>query len=129
MRRLLCLRLPNWPIQRLLAAKRELDPQRPLILHARDARQRHLVVACNRGAAEGGVRRLMPLAEAGTAVDREECYSFPADPAADLAALARVAEQCERFSPLVGWETATQLDARSRRATASLPTAAAPDQL
>jgi protein ImuB len=31
---------------------------------------------------------------------------LPHDPAADLAALARLAEHCERFSPIVGWETA-----------------------
>ena len=30
---------------------------------------------------------------------------MPHDPAADLAELARLAEHCERFSPLVGWET------------------------
>jgi hypothetical protein len=30
----------------------------------------------------------------------------PHDLAADLAALARLAEHCERFSPLVGWRTA-----------------------
>jgi protein ImuB len=33
-------------------------------------------------------------------------HIFPHDPAADLAALAGLAEHCERFSPLVGWETA-----------------------
>src|SRR5687768_3860521 len=31
--------------------------------------------------------------------------TLPHDPATDLAELARLAEHCERFSPLVGWET------------------------
>ena len=32
-------------------------------------------------------------------------HILPHDPEADLAALAKLAEHCERFSPLVGWET------------------------
>jgi protein ImuB len=106
MRRILCLRLPNWPVQRLLVARPELDPKQPLILHARDPRRGQLVAACNAAAFGHGVRLQMPLAEAATLVERrEECHILPADPAADLAALARLAEHCERFSPLVGWET------------------------
>jgi protein ImuB len=113
MRRILCIQLPNWPVQRLLAARRELDPRRPLLLHARDARQRQLVAACNAAAAQHGVRLLMPLPEADALVaPREEPYILPWDEAADLAALAHLAERCERFSPLVGWQTTSQNDAR-----------------
>jgi protein ImuB len=106
MRRNLCLRLPNWPVQRLLVARRELDPAQPLILHARDSRRGQLAIACNAAAWGHGVRPRMPLAEATTLAEcREECHILPADSAADLVALAHLAEHCERFSPLVGWET------------------------
>lgn len=53
----------------------------------------------------------MPLTEA-TALHREECHVLPSDDDADLTALAQLAEYCERFSPLVGWETVTPKDAR-----------------
>src|SRR4051794_20257683 len=80
MRRILCLYLPNWPIQsalgRLAARKDEgrrmKDEEnfflRPssfvLILHAREARRGDLVVAANSAAHDCGVRLNMPLAEA-----------------------------------------------------------------
>jgi len=60
----------------------------------------------------------MPLAEAAALAGRVGCadhnrghggqsppYILPHDPSADLAALTRLAERCERFSPIVGWET------------------------
>jgi protein ImuB len=111
MRRILCLYLPRWPIQRIYVADRGLDPSRPLILHARDARRGQLVSACNRVAWDRGVRRSMPLVEAAVLLgQREERYFLPADEAADLTALARLAEHCEQFSPLVGWRTIGQPD-------------------
>jgi protein ImuB len=93
------------------------DSTHPTILHARDPRRGLIVVACDDGAASAGVRIGMPLAEAMTQVAgtlRVPSISngtwsvpdtLPHDPAADLAELARLAEHCERFSPLVGWET------------------------
>jgi protein ImuB len=112
MRRILCLYFPEWPIQRLLA-EHEVGRAsgRPYILHARDPRRGELVVACNSPARERGVALGMPLAEAaalaGHASHPSEArvHILPHDPEADLAALARLAERCERFSPLVGWET------------------------
>jgi len=90
----------------------------PALLHARDPRRGDLVVACNQAAMERGVRLRMPLAEAAALVNRVGCahqsteyggqsppYIWPHDPTADLTALARLAEQCERFSPIVGWDT------------------------
>src|SRR2546430_1789499 len=119
MRRILCLYLPNWPIQRLLAERNG----KPLLLHARDSRRGDMVVACNAAAHERGVRLMMPLTEAAALAQHsgDSCrvgcahqnrghggqsppYILPHDPAADLAALACLAERCERFSPLVGWE-------------------------
>ncbi len=103
-RRILCLYLPNWPIQRLFAAlKKHL--QQPVVLHARDPRRGDVVVVCNTAAGQRGVRLDMPLAEAATLAEHGgECLILPHDPAADLAELARLAEHCERFSPLVGWK-------------------------
>ena len=122
MRRILCLHLPNWPIQRLLAERPALDPRRPLVLFARDSRQRQLVAACNTVAAGHGVRLRMPLPEADALLaPREKHYAFPWDEAADLAALARLAEHCERFSPLVGWQSAAQGDARRGHALEPRP--------
>jgi protein ImuB len=78
----------------------------PTILHARDSRRGDLVVACNPAAHNRGVRLKMPLAEAAALAEHGgQCLILPHDPAADLAALARLAEHCERFSPLVGWQT------------------------
>jgi protein ImuB len=132
MRRILCLYLPEWPLQRLLAEHRiqnsEFRIQKkaicstdsafcilhsafPIILHARDPRRGDLVVACNSAARERGVRLGVPLAEASAlashASDSLEAnvHIQPHDPGADLAALARLAERCERYSPLVGWKT------------------------
>jgi len=141
MRRILCLWLPNWPIQcamiglagrkirrvgpasgasagpptskingGLAASIETLSHPTPILLHFRDPRRGELVVACNQAAIERGVRLQMPLAEA-TALAQHggECTIRPHDPATDLAALARLAEHCERFSPIVGWQTAEQV--------------------
>jgi protein ImuB len=128
MRRILCLWLPNWSIQRLLGGRSRVhkrsamhQPEKvhfaslmhptPILLHARDPRRGELIAACNAAAEERGVRLGMPLAEAaalaGVAKDgtRSVPATLPHDPAADQAALARLAEHCERFSPLVGWRT------------------------
>src|SRR5438552_13101150 len=89
MRRILCLWLPNWPIQSALGGlaarksqKSEVRSQKPenavsdysafcvlnsalpILLHSRDPRRGDLVVACNQPAIERGVRLQMPLAEA-----------------------------------------------------------------
>ena len=121
MRRILCLYLPDWPIQRLRGEReiqnaecRMQNAADLIILHARDPRRGELVIACHRAARErGGTQPGMPLAEAVAlakhgsyqAGGRAKVHILPHDPAADLAALARLAEHCERYSPLVGWET------------------------
>src|SRR5438132_10565202 len=88
MRRILCLWLPNWPIQCALVSlagrkdqKSEIRGQRsenaasnhsefcvlnstlPILLHSRDPRRGEIVVACNQTAIERGARLQMPLAE------------------------------------------------------------------
>jgi protein ImuB len=47
----------------------------------------------------------MPLAEAVVLI---RSSPLPYDPAADRAALGRLAERCEQFSPVVGWDTIGQ---------------------
>src|SRR6185369_15613803 len=86
-RRIGCLYLPNWPIQRLGGREIQNSEFRiqnfrkrptkenhsafcilhsafPILLHSRDARRGDLVVACNAAAGNCGVRLGMPLAEA-----------------------------------------------------------------
>ena len=122
MRRILCLHLPNWPIQRVLAGRNVGQVSNlPVILHARDPRRGQIVVAVSDAARHCGIRPGMPLAQvAGTLPvpsssdgTRSVPATLPHDPAADLAELARLAEHCERFSPLVGWETAESRGQRS----------------
>jgi protein ImuB len=122
MKRILCVRLPNWPLQRLVVVLQSDDGSDvgPILLYARDPRRGELVVTCSRAAHVCGVRPGMPLAEAGSLAQRIRSRHTPCavihgtrgvpttylhDPAADLAALAKLAEECERFSPLVGWNT------------------------
>ena len=133
MKRVLCIRLPSWPIQRLVVAQPELRG-RVIILHTRDPRRGQCVVACSRAAYRCGVRPGMPLAEAvvsGTTCGRTlpvtatrpvamvspaasratsesgvplEPYVAAHDPQADEHVLEQLAEWCEQFSPLVGFE-------------------------
>jgi len=64
------------------------------------------VVVCDAAAYERGVRLGMPLIEAAALAEHGgKCVILPHDRAADLAELARLAEHCERFSPIVGWRT------------------------
>lgn len=104
MKRLLCIRFPNWPLQRLLVARPELDG-RPLLLQYRDERRGECVAVCSKEAAACGARAGQPLAEATALSSRGPAFLvLPYDPVADRRALQRLAEDCERFSPLVGWE-------------------------
>jgi protein ImuB len=125
MRRILCVWLPNWPIQRLLAARPELRGQ-ALVLYARGARQEEQVMACCPAAQSRGIQVGMPLSEALAMSGNSECgmrnaelkssFRIPHsefrisvelyDPEADRAALEQLADACDRFSPLVGLEAA-----------------------
>lgn len=69
------------------------------------------VVDCSQKAARYGVRKGMPLAEASALVGKserqtEKLHSLPYDPAVDRAALEKLARFSERFTPLVGLDTA-----------------------
>jgi protein ImuB len=109
MKRILCLKFPLWPLQRLVIARPELREgvsTRAIAIHFRDARRGDLVRLASAHARRCGVRPGMPLAEA-TALFRNERELFVTaeNPVADLKLLAKIAAWCERYSPLVGWET------------------------
>ncbi|MFW5693398.1 MAG: DNA polymerase Y family protein, partial [Thermoguttaceae bacterium] len=109
MKRILCIQLPNWPIQRLRAARPELEG-RPLAL-SRSVRGGERVFACSHEAAALGVVREQPIAEVkGLTAAGAGMTVLPHDAEADRAALAWWAEQCEQFSPLVGMDDAPQPD-------------------
>lgn len=102
MKRLLCIRLPSWPIQRLVVAQPELNG-RMIILHARDPRRGQQVVGCSRAAYRSGVRTGMALAEA-TALTPSDTHLAEHSLTQDATVLEQLAQWCERFSPLVGFE-------------------------
>lgn len=106
-KKIVCLWLPNWPVQRLIGARPELR-ERALLLHAPGRGRGSYVVACCPVARERGVCEGMPLAEARMLVDqgvgRPGPYCQTYNPAADREALMELAAWCERFSPLVGLE-------------------------
>ncbi|MHB0959868.1 MAG: Y-family DNA polymerase [Pirellulaceae bacterium] len=99
MKRIVCLRLPSWPMQRLIVAQPELKG-RVVILHERDPRRGLCVVAYSQAAYQRGIRRGMPLAEATSLAP--DAYLVPHAPQADVEALEVLAQWCERFSPIVG---------------------------
>ena len=105
MKRVLCLWLPNWPIQRQWLKQPELR-RRPLVLFATAQRDQEIVAACCPLAIRHGIRVGMPLAEAkATGNDRDALCIMVHDPLADRATLQRLAWACNRFAPIVGIET------------------------
>jgi protein ImuB len=111
-RRVLCLWIPNWPVQRLQVRQPALR-DRPLVLFADGPRGQAVVVTHDRQAAALGVRPGMPLAEAQSLCldrchrSRSHCVEprfVRRDVDADVDGLKRLAWSCDRFSPLVGLE-------------------------
>lgn len=96
--RILCLHLPQWPLQRLCQEQPELR-QQPMVLYGKSGRQARSVWACNELARQQGIRLGMPLLEA----KRQFSGCVQAiDPVGDEAALERLAIQCQRFTPYCG---------------------------
>ncbi|HEX6443421.1 MAG TPA: DNA polymerase Y family protein [Stellaceae bacterium] len=106
MRRVMYLCLPRWPIDRL----RRLGEKRPVSTSGHSAVPadapfativaeggRRLLAALNPAAEAAGLVPGMPLADALSFVPG--LTAVPADPAADIAALTRLAEWCGRYSP------------------------------
>jgi len=96
MRRVLCVWLPGWPIQRLRAVRPELEGQ-PVILFGESPRGGLQVVQASCREASPG----MPLAEARALCPKARFERH--DPSADAEFLQILATECERFSPLVGF--------------------------
>ncbi len=105
MKRIVSLWLPSWPTDRL-NRQRPLPAETPTVT-VEEIGGRALIVAPNGVAAAGGILPGLSLADArallpGLAV-------FPADPAGDAAALARLADWCNRYTPLVAVDGADGL--------------------
>lgn len=116
MKRVLAAWLPRWPLQRLAAARPELNGRPTLLYELRQGGLRVVAFApsLRRGTVDEpapcGVRPGMPLAEAlALAGLPGEPAGAPLhleahDPLADRLALQNLAAGCQRFSPLVGLE-------------------------
>ncbi|RMF36805.1 MAG: hypothetical protein D6753_18785 [Planctomycetota bacterium] len=102
-KRVLCIWLPNWPVQRTLA-ETPLPDECPLVLSNHDPRRGMVVAACNRAARQQGIIAGMRVSEAAATGD-VEIREY--DPEEDLDRLCELAELAQQFSPLVGLE---QLD-------------------
>ena len=104
-KRIVCLWLPDWPLQRLLAARPELA--RTVLLLTEKTRRGEFVSFCNPWACRCGIAVGMPLAEALSLVQRRDAVTLePVQPEADRIALEELALRCEQYSPCVGLEEA-----------------------
>src|SRR5216684_3170967 len=95
MRRVMSLWLPSWPTDRLLRASRA-SAEKPFVT-AISVGSRRLVAASGAAASSCGIMPGLPLADA-----QAYCPGlvvFEADPGGDAAALRRLAEWCDRWSP------------------------------
>lgn len=63
MRRIVCLWIPQWPLQRWIVKQPQMAAA-PIVLQGVDARQESRVIVCSAQACELGVRQGMPLMEA-----------------------------------------------------------------
>ncbi len=123
MARMVCVWLPNWPLQRLLHERPELKGQAVVLFSTAGKRGPRVVASAprlcgglthHRGADVAPLAILsvtvgMPLAEA-QALMTGDAHFERHDPAADIAALRELARTCDRFSPQFGIEEAEQAD-------------------
>jgi protein ImuB len=101
MRRVVSLFLPTWPTDWLRRQKGGSAPpaDEPLVMAGHDGKRR-VVAAADHAAQVLGVRPGLPLSEAQARVPI--LHVAPCDPAADAAALARLAMWAlRRYSPVV----------------------------
>ncbi|MBM3970901.1 MAG: DNA polymerase Y family protein [Planctomycetes bacterium] len=105
MARMVCVWLPNWPLQRLRHERPELR-DRPVVLFSNTGNRGPRVTATD---ATVGLTIGMPLAEAEALLAGQPgiaAHIERHDPAADVAALRELARSCNAFSPLFGIEEA-----------------------
>src|ERR1051325_7005884 len=106
MRRVMYVFLPSWPIDRLrrsgslpslASALADAPKGEPPFATVTAAGGRRLVAALNPAATAASLAPGMPLPDALSFLPG--LVTMPADPAADAAALTRLAEWCNRYSP------------------------------
>jgi protein ImuB len=106
MRRVMYVFLPSWPVDRLrrsgslpslASASANASKVEPPFATVTASGGRRLLAALNPAAAKAGLAPGMPLPDALSFVPG--LVTAPADPAADAAALTRLAEWCNRYSP------------------------------
>lgn len=98
--------MPHWPTDRWQRQRSDIDPDRPLALTTRASGGVRLV-AVDAVAAGNGLAPGMTLADARALVP--DLLTGAADPAADAAALDKLAAWCSRFSPWVAADGADGL--------------------
>ena len=96
-RRIIALRLPWWPTERLVRRRPEARTH-PFVTTGEN-RNRLVIIAANPRAIRAGLTPGMPLADARAIVP--DVVVHPADPAADALALERLARWTDRFTPRV----------------------------
>src|SRR5262245_12403258 len=101
MKRVMCVYLPRWPLQRRRHVTPECRDKPVVIAQARLSARPKVLLCCDR-AAQAGIRADMPLAEARAILP--DVVVFDDDPERDRRALERLAEWAERYSPIVGLE-------------------------
>ena len=100
MKRVLCVYLPHWPLQRLRHEQAALRDKQVAVVGQRGRAQK--VTDCCAHACRAGVRPGMTLAEAMAVAPMLSAHVE--DPESDLRALTRLAEWCGCFGPTVGLE-------------------------
>ena len=100
MKRVMCIYLPQWPLQNLWHLRPELRDKPVALAQQRGANA--LVTFCCERAARAGVRPGMSRAEA--LASHGQLLVCEEDPAKDRRALERLAEWAERYSPIVSLE-------------------------
>jgi protein ImuB len=101
MKRVMCVYLPSWPLQRLGHESPALRQQAVVVVDSQGARGAKVVLA-SRLAVRAGVRPGMPLAEAQALVPRLAVHEH--DPEADWHGLLLLAKAAECYSPVVAVE-------------------------
>ncbi|MFH1920695.1 MAG: DNA polymerase Y family protein, partial [Planctomycetota bacterium] len=108
MKRILCIRLDDWPIARIRAERPELKGK-PIVLDEPHRGSRR-VAACSAEAKAFGVTAGMPSAEAAALAGSAALAVEAHDPSGDREALEALAVSCARFSPLVGLDDSANPD-------------------
>lgn len=110
--RVLCVWLPNWPIQRLVVQQPKLRRQQ-VVLFRRDSRRGQLVSAASPLARQSGICPGMPLSEAKSLLRRgsqRDFFLLEHDQNQDVQAIEQVCQGLDGFSPIVGLEAIDDQD-------------------